>query len=123
MRLLAVDHVQITIPPGAEDEARAFYCGILGIREIEKPEVLKGRGGLWLDLAGSQVHIGTEKSDPKRNATKAHVAYLVENVESCRKVLTNNGIAITDGIQIPSYVRFEFRDPFGNRVEFLQCLK
>jgi hypothetical protein len=32
------------------------------------------------------------------------------------------GIAILDGIPIRGYDRFEIRDPFGNRVEFIQAL-
>jgi catechol 2,3-dioxygenase-like lactoylglutathione lyase family enzyme len=34
----AIHHVQITIPRGAEDEARTFYCDLLGLPEIEKPD-------------------------------------------------------------------------------------
>jgi hypothetical protein len=36
--LLAVDHVQITIPKGAEEQAQNFYCEFLGLQQIEKPE-------------------------------------------------------------------------------------
>ena len=38
-----VDHVQITVPTASVDAARTFYCGLLGLREIEKPESLIGR--------------------------------------------------------------------------------
>ena len=31
-------HAQITVPKGAEAAARAFYCGVLGLREIAKPK-------------------------------------------------------------------------------------
>ena len=34
-------HVQITIPKETEEKAKNFYCGILGLQEIEKPELLK----------------------------------------------------------------------------------
>ena len=30
------------------------------------------------------------------------------------------GIEVVEGIPIPGYDRFEFRDPFGNRVEFME---
>ncbi|MEI7488076.1 MAG: hypothetical protein WCJ72_11835, partial [Chryseobacterium sp.] len=68
-----LDHVDIIIPKDGEDEARQYYCGILGMREIEKPEILKKNGGLWLQLDGSQVHLSYEKKegvDPRK--TKAH---------------------------------------------------
>ena len=117
--ILGLNHVQITIPVGAEDEARQFYCGILGLCEVPKPEALQSRGGFWLELDGLQIHLGTEDGID-RERTKAHIAYEVENLEFWREKLAANGIEISDGIVIPNYQRFEFRDPFGNRVEFLE---
>lgn len=115
----AVHHVQVSIPVGAEDDARNFYCGILGLKEVPKPAALVGRGGFWLELEGFQVHFGTEDGID-RSRSKAHVAYRVDNLESWREKLTANGCDITEGIQIPGFERFEFRDPFGNRIEFLE---
>ena len=115
----AVHHAQIGIPVGAEDEARAFYCGVLGLKEIPKPDSLAGRGGFWLELGDQQIHFGAEDGID-RAKSKAHVAYLVDDLENWRRKLTANACAVTDGIPIPGYDRFEFRDPFGNRVEFMQ---
>jgi catechol 2,3-dioxygenase-like lactoylglutathione lyase family enzyme len=120
--ILAVHHVQITIPKGAEQQAREFYCGSLGLTEVPKPDSLAGRGGFWLEAGDSQVHVGTEDG-VDRSLSKAHVAYLVDDLETCRAKLTNLSIEILEGIPIPGYSRFEFRDPFGNRVEFLQANK
>lgn len=117
--ILRVQHAQITIPVGAETQARKFYCGVLGLKEIPKPEVLQTRGGFWLEVGVFQVHIGTEDGFD-RAKTKAHVAYEVEDLEGWRKKLTETGVEILDGVKIPHYERFEFRDPFGNRVEFLE---
>ena len=114
-------HVQITIPRGAEDEARAFYCNFLGLKEIPKPEALAGRGGFWMELGEMQVHVGVEDLNGRENS-KAHAAYLVDDLASWRARLEMNGVKILDGIPIPGYDRFEFRDPFGNRVEFLQSV-
>ena len=116
-------HVQISIPIGAEDEAREFYCGVLGMREIAKPDSLAGRGGFWLGLEEFQIHFGAE-DDIDRAKTRTHVAYLVSNLEEWRGKLMASGCGITDGITdgiaIPNYQRFEFRDPFGNRIEFME---
>ena len=117
--ILAIHHAQITIPKDAEAQAREFYCGVLGLTELPKPDELAGRGGFWLAVGDRQLHIGTE-DDVKRSATKAHVAYEVEDLESWRRRLSAYDIAVTDGIQIPGQRRFEFRDPFGNRIEFLE---
>lgn len=115
----AVHHVQISIPVGGEDDARGFYCGVLGMTEVPKPEALTGRGGFWLELSGFQIHFGTEDG-VDRHRSKAHVAYLVTDLDHWKEKLTQEGFEITDGIPIPNYNRFEFRDPFGNRVEFLE---
>ncbi len=118
-RVERLHHAQITVPKGAEDDARDFYCGLLGLREVPKPENLKKRGGFWIQLDNAQVHVGVEDG-VERAATKAHVAYEVDDLESWRRTLTERGVAIVDGEQIPDHRRFEFRDPFGNRVELLQ---
>ena len=115
----AVHHVQINIPVGAEDKAREFYRGILGFSEIPKPESIRSRGGFWLELAGFQIHFGAEDG-VERAKTKGHVAYLVTDLEGWRKKLASIGCVPIDGIPMPNIRRFEFRDPFGNRVEFLE---
>ena len=117
--IVGVDHVQITIPSGSEQAARDFYCGFLGLAEVEKPESLRGRGGLWLQCGDLPVHLGVEDADTRR-ATKAHVAYLVTDLPKWRDQLLKRGIPVIDSAPIPGYARFEFRDPFGNRVEFVQ---
>jgi len=118
MTILRVHHAQVSIPKGAEEQARKFYCEVLGLKEIEKPESLKGRGGFWLALGDLQVHFGTEDGID-RNLTKSHIAYEVKDLAQWKEKLQKNGIEILVGIPIPDYDRFEFRDPFGNRVEFL----
>lgn len=117
--ILKVQHAQITIPIGEEEKAREFYCEFLGLKEIAKPESLRQRGGFWMELGGFQIHVGTE-NDFDRTKTKAHLAYEVENLEAWREKLKARNIEISDGVKIPNYERFEFRDPFGNRVEFLE---
>lgn len=112
-------HAQITIPKGAEAEARAFYCDVLGLREIEKPESLKGRGGFWVQLADQQIHVGTE-DDVDRAKTKAHLAYEVDDIGYWCEKMREHGVEIGDSVSIPGYERFEIRDPFGNRLEFIQ---
>jgi catechol 2,3-dioxygenase-like lactoylglutathione lyase family enzyme len=53
---MRIDHVQVAAPPGCEEEARAFYGGLLGMREVEKPAALRARGGVWFE----QLHVGVE---------------------------------------------------------------
>ena len=119
MTITRVHHVQITIPEGAEEEGRRFYCGVLGLRETPKPLALRGRGGFWLRVGDIEVHVGTEVRD-MRVLTKAHLAYQVCDLAAWRHRLEEAGIEIGDSVPIPGYRRFEIRDPFGNRIEFLE---
>jgi catechol 2,3-dioxygenase-like lactoylglutathione lyase family enzyme len=89
--------------------------------EIAKPSSLLARGGFWLQIGDRQVHIGVEP-DIDRHATKAHIAYEVRNLAAWRNQLATAGIEILSGIPIPGYDRFEFRDPFGNRVEMIESV-
>lgn len=77
--LIRLHHAQIPIPTGAEEEARQFYCELLGLPEIDKPETLVGRGGFWVQLGDIEMHIGVENG-VDRAATKAHLAYEVSDV-------------------------------------------
>jgi len=64
--ILGVHHVQITVPKGAEEQAKAFYCGVLGLPEVAKPKSLQGRGGFWIKVGDRDVHIGTEDGFDRR---------------------------------------------------------
>ncbi|MBU9720123.1 MULTISPECIES: VOC family protein [Bacillaceae] len=119
--IIGLHHAQITIPKGTEAEGKDFYCNVLGLPEIEKPDSLKGRGGFWLQVGDISVHVGTEAGFD-RLQTKAHLAYQVEDVSYWRNKLEENGIEIIDSVPIPNFERFEFRDPFGNRVEIIKEL-
>ena len=112
-------HVQITIPVGAEEAGRAFYCGLLGLTEAPKPAALQGRGGFWLQIGDRQVHVGTEEG-VERGRTKAHLAYEVNDLAAWHARLEAAGRVILDAVPIPGFERFEFRDPFGNRIEMLE---
>lgn len=122
MRIIGFHHAQITIPKGAEEQAREFYCGVLGLSEIEKPASLRERGGFWLQVGDREVHVGTEDG-VDRHATKAHLAYEVTDLTGWREKLVEHGISVLESIPIPGYDRFEFRDPFGNRVEMIERKK
>lgn len=119
--ITAIHHVQVTIPRGAEEAARAFYCGVLGLPEMAKPAALAGRGGFWVQIGALQLHIGVEDG-VARLATKAHVAYAVTNLAEWRSRMAAQGLPILASVPIPGYVRFECRDPFGNRLEFIEAI-
>lgn len=119
--ILGVDHAQITVPKNAEAEAKEFYCGFLGLREVEKPENRKKNGGFWLQVGNAQIHVGTEDGFD-RTKTKAHVAYRVDDLELWQRRFRERSIEIFESPPFPSAKAFEFRDPFGNRVELIELL-
>ncbi len=117
--IVNIHHVQITVAAEDVAAARAFYCGVLGLPEIEKPDSLKARGGLWVLAGDRQLHIGVEEGVERRR-TKAHVAYQVDDLAAWRLRLAAAGVAALESVPIPGHDRFECRDPFGNRLEFIQ---
>lgn len=117
--ILRLHHAQITIPRGSEEQGRQFYCRLLGLAEIAKPEALQGRGGFWLQVGDQQVHVGTEDG-VERMRTKAHLAYQVSDASAWQQRLQENGVEVLDAVPLPGFARFEIRDPFGNRIEFIQ---
>ncbi len=111
-------HVQLAIPPGGEDQCRAFWSGILGMDEIEKPPVLAARGGCWFRSGGVRVHLGVE--DDFAPARKAHPGILVRNLRQLATSLEAGGVQVTWDEEFPTHDRFYAADPFGSRLEFLE---
>ncbi len=117
--IIGLDHFQITVPKESEQAAKIFYCEFLGLKEIEKPENRKRNGGFWLQAGELEVHVGLEDG-VEREKTKAHVAYRVRDLNLWREKLVAHNIEIKDSPPFPSAKAFEFRDPFGNRVEIIE---
>ena len=115
------DHVQVCIPFGAEDAARRFYGGLLGLEEIEKPEVLRKNGGMWYRIADVALHVGVEDVVAP---SKRHPAFDVDDAKGVRAYLEQHGVRTKDEPDIPGVVhRFSLFDPFGNRIELLEKTK
>lgn len=116
--VVGVDHVQLAMPAGREQEARAFYSGLLGIPEITKPPALAARGGVWFEAGAVKIHLGV---DPEfRPARKAHPGLLVRALDSLIDRLRRAGYAIVDDEPLEGYLRVYVSDPFGNRLELLE---
>ena len=106
------------MPAGAEDDARDFYSGVLGLQEVVKPADLQSRGGCWFRSSGVEVHLGV---DPAFHpATKAHPAFIVDSLDQLGERLGDAGYPIDVDVQLGGFKRFHSADPFGNRLEFLE---
>jgi catechol 2,3-dioxygenase-like lactoylglutathione lyase family enzyme len=115
---LGLDHVQLAIPVGSEDQCRAFYGTILGWQEVSKPESLAGRGGVWFCTESFRIHLGVERDF--RPAKKAHPAFLLEDLDVLAEKMTAHDVAIEWDNNLEGYKRFYADDAVGNRLEFMQ---
>jgi catechol 2,3-dioxygenase-like lactoylglutathione lyase family enzyme len=117
-RITGLDHVQVAAPPGREADARRFYGELLGLPELEKPEALRPRGGVWFAVgAEQQLHVGVATDFVP--ARKAHPALRVADLDALAARLSGAGIEVVWDDSIPGLRRFYVSDPFGNRVELL----
>jgi catechol 2,3-dioxygenase-like lactoylglutathione lyase family enzyme len=101
-----------------EEQARAFYGELLGLQEIEKPDALKSKGGVWFSVGVGELHVGLEEQFTP--ARKAHPAFLVNDLPALRARLELAGIPTSEAEPIPGNQRFYVHDPFGNRIELLE---
>ncbi len=114
----AVDHVQLAIPAGGEDRARAFYGALLGLAEAAKPPALAARGGCWFRGHRTELHMGVDQDF--RPARKAHVALSVPDLDGLAARLGDGGAPVTWDAELAPRRRFYIDDPFGNRIEVLE---
>jgi catechol 2,3-dioxygenase-like lactoylglutathione lyase family enzyme len=115
-----IHHVQLACPPGSEDASRAFFSGVLGLTEIQKPPVLASRGGCWFRGHGIELHLGVEEDF--RPARKAHPGLLVTDIDAWAARLAAAGYPVTFDGDFPGMRRFYSADVHGNRLEFLEPL-
>ncbi|MGN6799872.1 MAG: VOC family protein [Gaiellaceae bacterium] len=118
MTILGIDHVQVAGPAGCEDEARAFYGGLLGMAEIAKPDALATRGGCWFSAGAQELHVGVE--EPFAPARKAHPGLVAGDLDDLADRLRGAGHHVAFDDAIPGARRFHVTDPFGNRLEIRQ---
>jgi catechol 2,3-dioxygenase-like lactoylglutathione lyase family enzyme len=115
--IVRLDHVQLAMPPGGEDEAEAFYSGILGFDRIVKPAPMAARGGCWFARGATSVHLGVEEDF--RPARKAHPAFVVRDLPDLEAALAGAGLAVRPNPDREPGLGAYVDDPFGNRIELI----
>ena len=118
--IVGLDHAFLTIPEGAEDEAREFYGSALGLEEIERPQGLQESGGVWFRARSQELHLGTDEAHAA--SKRPHPGFRVESVtalEELARRLEDAGNKVEWDRRIEGRRRFYVRDPFGNRLELL----
>lgn len=118
---MALHHVQVSGPAGCEPRMREFYVGVLAMTEVDKPELLRVRGGAWFRAGRAEIHVGIE--DGFRPARKAHPGIAVADIEALARAVAATGAPVSWDDNIPGLRRFHTSDPVGNRLEFQQAAR
>src|SRR5882757_9485228 len=92
MKISGIDHVQVAMPPGGEEQARIFYGQLLGIPEKPKPPDHAIRGGLWFEDGAVKIHLGLDRDF--RSATKAHPGLIVTGLTALLDRLRQAGVDV-----------------------------
>jgi catechol 2,3-dioxygenase-like lactoylglutathione lyase family enzyme len=121
MKFLSIDHIQLSMPAGEEDGARAFYVDLLGFTEVPKPAELAKRGGVWFEQGIVKLHMGVEENF--HALKKAHPALIVDDLNALISHLQNADYEVdTSQPPLEGYKRAHVLDPFGNRLEIMEKL-
>ena len=132
---MRIHHVQIMIPAGREDEARGYYQGLLGFRPLERPAGMPG-ASVWFRTGTAEIHLGIQSAAPDAES-RAHVAFAVPPAEfnRLREAILGADFEVREAVgggggtggasgagggAGPAWRRFHTRDPFGNRLEFME---
>jgi catechol 2,3-dioxygenase-like lactoylglutathione lyase family enzyme len=118
MLVKRLEHVQLAMPAGGEDRARAFYRDALEIPEVPKPPYLAQRGGCWFEREQLKIHLGVESDF--RPAKRAHPALLVIGLRMLAEKLRAYGYELREDERLEGYFRIYVHDPFGNRIELME---
>ena len=113
-----LQHANVVIPRGATAEVAAFYEHVLGLRRIDKPAALAGRGGAWFDVDGfAQVHLSERDGAVHEDS---HFALVVDDFDAVLAALARHGAPWTEQEDVFGGRRGFTRDPAGNRIELLE---
>jgi len=117
--IVGLDHVQLAAPRGCEEAARRFFGDLLGLEEVEKPEPLRGRGGVWFAAGAQQLHVGVEEAHVP--ARKAHPALVARGIDVVAARLAAAGAPVEWDASLPGVRRLYTADPWGNRIELVSA--
>lgn len=104
------------------ERAKAFYCGVLGLKQTERPDL--GFPGLWLQLNEQQLHLlelpnpDPTTGRPEHGGRDRHVALTVGQLDAVKDLLVQHGITFT--LSKSGRRALFFRDPDGNAIEVIE---
>jgi|SRR6516225_4416712 catechol 2,3-dioxygenase-like lactoylglutathione lyase family enzyme len=114
MKPEGIHHVALRVSDA--DAATAFYCDILGMAVVARPDAAPVAGA-WLDAGGEQLHL-IEGTDP---ISTPHFAIQISDLSATVAAIREKGVTVyeTDHLRGAGYQAFVV-DPSGNLVELNQ---
>lgn len=107
-------HVSINVDDLAA--AHAFYADLIGLRQIDRPDI--GIGGAWFEAPnGLQIHL---IELPGGGSDANHMAFAVADIDEAIASLRAKGLEVRDWSDIGTGRQVFLRDPSGNIVELNQ---
>lgn len=124
IKITELNHIQVTVPSGAEQAAKHFYSALLGLQEIPKPvspHSTRSKTGAWYRCGRVEIHLSVEDLPVDNSASKRHVCFMVADLAEAETTMREAAIEIIpDNQPIEGWRRFYVRDPGGNRIEIAQ---
>lgn len=117
--IIALHHVNVTVPSELEAAAKQFYGSVLGLQQVPKPAASR-QSGAWYQIGETQLHLSVENEDDKKLSSR-HVCFTVSDLAEAEKKFGAAGVeVIADPRPNPDSPRFYVRDPGGNQLEIAQ---
>ena len=119
MRIRQLDHVAIHVRDVAA--SRAFYGGVLGLREMPRPDF--DFDGAWYAIGDRhELHlIGDRTKPPQSDPRGTHFAIEVADIQEAAEFLSGAGIEFDTIRTRPDGARqIFFQDPDGHWIEYTQ---
>lgn len=117
-----LQHASLLVPPGSQQDVRAFYGQLIGLEEKQPPATLAHLNLVWFAAGEGEMELHFLPTADRPGESEQHICLVVEDLETYRHRLTEAGIPITEAEPIPSRPRFFCRDPFGNLLELTTIL-
>ena len=112
---MRLQHVSLCFPPGANDEVRAFYGGVLGLEEIPVLPKLDPEQFVWFSGGAGDLEVHLMPGEV--TGGRQHACLVVDDLEGLRARLADGGYELSEATEIVGRPRFFCRDPFGNLLE------